>query len=248
MKIGLVGFGSIGSYLAKNLGKDIIWVVDADLGAETRMRNAGLGCPFYAKIPEKCGGADLVVEAASQQAVPSVLECLQHCDLMAMSVGAFADEKLLERMAGAATKYGRKIYLPSGAIGGLDAVSAVAAGARSVVLETRKPPASLGRSDTARTVIFDGSAREACKLYPKNVNVAATLSLAGIGFEKTRVRIVSDPAEKNNTHKITVESGAGRMEFVFENLPSKENPKTSALAALSALRRIRKIKETVQIG
>ena len=80
------------------------------------------------------------------------------------------------------------------------------------------------------------------------MNVSATLALAGIGFGKTRVRIVSDPAATANTHRIVVASAAGKMALEFENLPSKENPKTSELAALSALRRIRKIKETLQIG
>ncbi len=248
MKIGLIGFGSIGSFLAKNLGKEIVWVADSDPSAAGRMKAAGLKCKYCASIPKKCGGANLVVEAASQQAVPLLLECLRHCDVMVMSVGAFADDRLLGRVRRAAEKYGRKIYLPSGAIGGTDAISAVGKGATSVLLETIKPPASLGRRDKERAVIFEGSAREACRLYPKNVNVSATLSLAGIGFDKTRVRIVSDPAVAKNTHRITVESNAGRMVLEFENVPSAENPKTSALAALSALRRIRKIKGALQIG
>jgi len=248
MKIGLIGFGSIGSFLAKNLGKEIVWVVDSDPAAAGKMKAAGLKCRYYASVPKKCGGAGLVVEAASQQAVPILLECLPHCDVVAMSVGAFADERLLGRMRRSAEKYGRKIYLPSGAIGGTDAISAVGSSAGSVLLETIKPPASLGRKDRERVVIFEGSAREACRLYPKNVNVSAALSLAGIGFERTRVRIVSDPAAAKNTHRITVESDAGRMVLEFENVPSVGNPKTSALAALSALRRIKKIKDALQIG
>ena len=246
MKIGIIGFGSIGSYLAANLKDEVAWVVDSEEAARKRAENIGFAA--HAAIPAKCGGAGLVVEAASQKAVPLLAECLPFCDVMAMSVGAFADKALLERMTGAAKKSGRKIYLPSGAIGGTDAIAAVGGQAREVLLETTKPPSSLGRSDKARTVIFEGNAAEACRLYPKNVNVSATLSLAGIGFEKTRVRIVSDPAVSKNTHKIIVESPAGRMSLEFENLPSKENPKTSALAAMAALCRIRKIKETLQIG
>jgi aspartate dehydrogenase len=167
---------------------------------------------------------------------------------MIMSVGALADEKLLLQLKDAATKHGRKIYLPSGAIGGLDALSAVAATAKEVVLETTKSPAALGRDDAVRTVVYEGNAEEACGLYPKNVNISATLALAGIGFEKTWVRIISDPSALFNSHRIFVKSDAGRMTFEFENLPSKENPKTSALAAMAALARIRKIKETLQIG
>jgi len=167
---------------------------------------------------------------------------------MVMSVGAFSNEKLLEEMKNAAKKYGRKIYIPSGAVGGMDAISAVSSQITSLTLETTKPPASLGRNDKSKTVVFEGSAREACKLFPKNVNVSATLSLAGIGFERTKVRIISDPAVAANTHRIFVQSPAGGMKFEFENVPSRDNPKTSALAALSALRRISKTGETLQIG
>ncbi len=250
MKIGLIGFGSIGAYLAKNIGKDIAWVVDADAKAAERMAAAGLACTFYSAIPEACGEAKLVVEAAGQKAVPMLLECLLHCDVMVMSIGAFSDDALLEKMVEAAEKNRRKIYLPSGAIGGMDAISALAAsgGIISATLETIKPPSSLGRDDLSRTVIFEGSARDACRLYPKNVNVSATLSLAGIGFDRTKVMIVSDPAATANTHRVIVKSKAGNLSLEFENVPSPENPKTSALAALSALRRIGKISETLQIG
>jgi len=248
MKIGLIGFGGIGKFLAWELGKEIVWVVDSDSRAEKRMREAKLECAFYHSIPEKCGGAELVVEAASQQAVPLLLECLPHCNVMVMSVGALADDGLLRQMETAAKKHGRKIHVPSGAVGGLDAIASVAKKITSLTLETAKPPASLGRDDAKRTVIFEGSAREACRLYPKNVNVSATLSLAGIGFDRTVVRIVSDPAAKANSHRIVVESDAGRMEFLFENAPLADNPKTSALAALSALDRIRKIGGTLQVG
>jgi aspartate dehydrogenase len=248
MKIGVLGFGSIGKYLAASLSQELIWIADEDPAAQERMDAMGLKCAFYSEIPEKCCGADLVVEAASQQAVPIMLDCLPYCDVMIMSVGALADGKLLAKLKSMAQKHGRKIYLPSGAIGGIDALSAVANTAKEVVLETTKPPSALGRSDTERTIVFEGNAKEACRLYPKNVNVSATLALAGIGFEKTWVRIVSDPTALRNSHRIFVRSDAGKMVFEFENLASKDNPKTSALAALSALRRIKKINENLQIG
>ncbi len=248
MKIGIIGFGSIGSFLAKNLSKEILWVADISPEARKRFKSAGLKCKFYSKIPAKCGGANLVVEAASQKAVPLLARCLHHSDVMMMSVGALADERLQKQLVSVAMTNKRKIYLPSGAIGGMDAISSVGGKLELLLLETTKPPASLGRNDKARTVVFEGSAGEACRLYPQNVNVSATLSLAGIGFGRTVVRIVSDPAAKSNTHKIFARSAAGTMMLEFENLPSPENPKTSMLAALSALRRIRKIDETLQIG
>ena len=248
MKIGLIGFGAIGSHIARQMKGDIVWVVDADERAGMKMKRAGLGCRFYGSIPAKCRDADLVVEAASQGAVPMLLECLPHCDVMIMSVGALADKRLHGQLVAAAKKYGRKIYLPSGAIGGLDAIASADGKIRSALLETTKDPKSLGRNDTKRTVVFEGSARKACRLYPKNVNVAATLSLAGVGFERTRVRIISDPKVKRNMHCITVKSESGRMQFMFENEPFATNPKTSALAALSAIARIKKIGSAIQIG
>jgi aspartate dehydrogenase len=246
MKIGIIGFGSIGGYLAANLKGEVAWVVDSEEAARKRAEKMGFAA--HAALPAKCSGAELVVEAASQKAVPMLEECLPFCDVMVMSVGAFEDKALFERMTNAAKKFRRKIYIPSGAVGGTDAVAAVGKQAEDVLLETTKPPSSLGRSDSVRTVIFEGNAAEACRRYPQNVNVSATLSLAGIGFEKTKVRIVSDPAVSKNTHRITVDSPAGRMSLEFENLPSSENPKTSALAAMAALNRIRKIEETLQIG
>lgn len=248
MKIGLIGFGSIGKVIAKNIGDRIIWVVDIDRSAEQKMRQAGLSCPFYASIPDKCGGADLVVEAASTSAVPMLADCLPFCDVMVLSVGAFADEKLFEKMLDAAIRHKRKIYLPSGAIGGMDAISAISGKIGKIALETIKPPSALGRNDKKRVVVFEGSARKACKEFPKNINVAATLSLAGAGFDKTAVRIISDPKAKANTHRIIVSSPAGNMRLEFENVPSDENPKTSALAALSAINRILKIEKPLQIG
>lgn len=248
MKIGLIGFGAIGSHLASALKKELAWVADSDPGARRRMRAAGVRCRFCPTVPAGCKPADLVVEAASQSAVPLLLDCLPHCDVMIMSVGALRDGKLLGKLLASAKRHKRKIYLPSGAIGGVDAIASADGGIRSVLLETVKEPKGLGRSDRRRTVVFEGSAKEACRLYPKNVNVAATLSIAGIGFARTRVRIISDPKARRNMHTIIVEAKSGSMYFRFENEPFAENPKTSALAALSALARIRKIKEPLQIG
>lgn len=248
MKIGIIGFGSIGSFLAKSLREEVAWVVDISPEAKKRFASSRLKCSFHASIPEKCGGADLVVEAASQKAVPLLADCLPYSDVMIMSVGALADDKLLAELVSLAKKHGRRILIPSGAIGGTDAISAVDGRLEMLMLETTKPPVSLGRKDLKRTTVFEGSAREACRLFPQNVNVSATLSLAGIGFDRTIVRIVSDPAARVNAHKIFARSKAGTMVLEFENAASEENPKTSALALLSALRRIRKINETIQIG
>jgi len=165
---------------------------------------------------------------------------------MILSVGALTDESLRRKLEATACRHGHTILIPSGAIGGLDALKSC--GPREVLLETRKPPASLGRRDRVPTIIFEGSARDACRELPKSVNVSATLALAGIGFEKTRVRVVSDPAVKKNIHTVRIKGETGAYEFVFENNPLKENPRTSALAAHSALRVIRELDSSMQIA
>ncbi|MCX8197449.1 MAG: aspartate dehydrogenase [Candidatus Micrarchaeota archaeon] len=247
MKIGLVGLGAIGSHIAKKMKEKIAWVVDVRDVSKT-MKKIGLKCPLFAKLPKKCGGVELVIEAANQKAVGKLAGCLKYSDLMILSVGALAKQKILQRVEKYAEKYGHRVLIPSGAIGGLDAIAAVAAEAREVVLETAKPPHALGRADAFRTVVFEGNAKDACRLFPQNVNVAATLALAGVGFKKTKVRIISDPGLKSNVHRITVAWSGGRMEFLFDNLAFKQNPKTSALAAYSVIEKIEKQRKRMQIG
>lgn len=248
MKVGLIGCGSIGSYLACNLGKELVWAVDSDEKARKGILTQGVKCKVLREIPEKCGGADLVVEAASQGAVGLLEGCLAYSDAMVLSVGALADGGLLKRLIAVAKKNGRKIYVPSGAIGGLDAVGAVASCSSAVILESTKLPQSLGRGDKTRTVVFEGNAKDAVRLFPKNMNVSAALALAGAGFEGTMVRVISDPAADKNVHRITVESEAGRMRFEFENVPSEVNPGTSKLAAMAVLEKIRKLGRELQVG
>ncbi len=246
MKIGLIGFGSIGKFLAKNLGREIVWIVEQKQGiadARTGARKLAPRAKVLASVPAKCGGAEIVVECASQDAVKTLAPCLRHSDVLIMSVGALRDRKLLGALGRAAQKSGKKIIVPSGAIGGLDAIKSVKPVLSSVLLESRKPPAGFGRSDTRPVVLFEGNANDACEKFPKNINVSATLSLAGLGFEKTAVRIISDPAAKGNEHTITAKGDFGEMKLHFSNLPMKENPKTSMLAALAALRAIRERNE-----
>jgi aspartate dehydrogenase len=139
--------------------------------------------------------------------------------------------------------------VPSGAIGGIDAIRAVEHLLETVTLTTTKPPAALtgalgfaeweDREITDATVIFDGSASEAVKLFPANVNVGATLSLAGIGPEKTRVTVIADPDAPGNVHQIEAHGRFGRFKFEFINEPHPANPKTSYLAALAAIEALR---------
>lgn len=251
MKIALIGCGFIGRAILDavkggTLEMEVSCVFDSDPS-----RLEGVDAPVARDLSGLLGSdAGLVVECASQRAVEVyALPVLgSGKDMMLMSVGALADDALLERLKSTAHKNNVRIYLPSGAIGALDAVySAGIGGLKEVSLTTRKPPESLGLSVKKEKIVFDGVAREAVKLFPQNINVAATLSLAGIGFDRTKVRIIADPNVSKNVHEISASGDFGRMSFRVENLPSK-NPKTSLLAALSAIACLKKISGPIQIG
>jgi len=178
-----------------------------------------------------------------------------------MSVGALGDEKLLDSIKKEVESAGKKVHVPSGAISGIDGIKAAKiAGIEEVTLTTRKPAKTLASSAYVReygidltkikkpTVIFEGPAREAVKAFPESVNVAATLSLAGVGFNKTKVRVVADPSLDRNVHEIHVKGKAGEFITEAKNMPSPDNPRTSYLAALSAIRTLRNLTETIQVG
>jgi aspartate dehydrogenase len=191
----------------------------------------------------------LVAEVASQGAVAEHGEkvLLGGIDLMVISVGALADAKLLARLKSAAEKAGSRILLPAGAIGGIDAIAAMRVGGLSLVrYRSRKPPAAWRGSPAEKvcdlsalrkaTVLYRGHAGEAALLYPQNANVAAAVALAGLGFEGTQVELVADPDAPGNVHEIEAEGTAGRFAIQLQGKPSRSNPKTSALAALSVAR------------
>ena len=206
---------------------------------------------------------DIVVEAASQDAVRDAgLSILQNKkDLMIMSVGALLDESIYDILSDACEHFKKTIYLPSGAIAGLDGIKSVKDELESVTITTTKHPRSLKGAKffenseinlneiNSPTVIFEGTAKEAVLLFPANINVAALLSLTGIGSEKTGVKIIADPNTDKNTHHIEAEGKFGKMTFTIENYPDENNPKTSRLAILSAIQTLRKYcSDDIQIG
>lgn len=148
---------------------------------------------------------DLVIEAAMADVLKENAEViLTHCDLLVFSVTAFADQKFQEHIVKVAKKYDHTIYLPHGAILGVDGIADGNKIIKQVMIETIKSPKSLGREDKKRAVVYEGCTRGACSAFPRNVNVHATIALAGIGFDKTRSRIISDPAVTTNLHIIRV--------------------------------------------
>ncbi|KPJ61894.1 hypothetical protein AMK68_05565 [candidate division KD3-62 bacterium DG_56] len=266
VRVGVVGCGAIGSVIAR--ATDAGQVPGAVLAAVCdlhRERAESLSATLGTRasvcdLERLIEASDIVVEAASASALPEIARPALETGrtVLAMSVGALLSAPdllaLAERTSG-------RLLVPSGAIAGLDAVRAAAAGGLdSVTLTTRKPPAGLAGAPylveqgidvaqiTAPTIVFEGAASEAVKGFPANVNVAAALSLAGIGPERTMVRIVADPAATENSHEIEVIGEFGRLTAQTQNRPSPDNPKTSYLAALSAVAALRGAVAQVRIG
>jgi aspartate dehydrogenase len=191
----------------------------------------------------------VAAEVAGQEAVAAYgADILRRgIDLLVISIGALAEPKLLQALKGAAQRGGSRVLLPAGAIGGIDAIAAMRLnGLKMVRYRSRKPPVAWRGSAaekvadldtlTSRTVLYRGHAGEAALLYPQNANVAAAVALAGLGFEATEVELVADPEAPGNLHEIEAEGAAGRFTIALQGKPSRTNPKTSALAALSVAR------------
>ena len=267
LRIGLIGAGAIGSVIAKACDRgalaeavELIGVCDLDTDRRDALLAELQGDVSALDLETLCETADLVIEAAGKAAAPVIARAAfaGGADVMLMSVSALLLEpSLLDEARNA----GRKVLVPTGAIAGLDAVRAAAiAGLDEVTLTTTKPPKGLQGAPyfethpmdldamTEPTTVFEGNALEAVAGFPANVNVAAALSLAGIGPERTKVRIVVDPRDPRNRHKIEAVGASGRLTMEVENVPSPENPKTSYLAALSALALLQKLSAPLAVG
>jgi aspartate dehydrogenase len=206
---------------------------------------------------------DIVVEAASQDAVNNFCKKIVENgkSLIIMSVGALADQILLSELLDKASHNQSHIYVPTGAIAGIDAIRSVRHLIDSVTLSTTKNPKALSDAPffnvagfdpfklNQKTVIYEGSAADAVKKFPSNVNVAAVLGLAGVGIENTKVKIILDPDTDRNQHEITVNGKFGEMTISVRNIPSPTNPKTSFLAVLSAIECLRSVcDDNIRIG
>ena len=266
IKAGIIGCGTIGGVIADAIvhkfSSSVALLGVCDIEEESARRLlAGLKSDAQVlgkeKLIRKCG---LIIEAASSlvsyEIAKETLEAGK--DVMVMSTGGLMGRSDIFMLA---KKKSAKIYMPSGALCGLDGVkSAMAAGIKSIILTTRKPPAGLEgapyvkekgidlKSITEETVIFEGTAEEAVKGFPKNVNVSATLSICGLGPKKTKVRIITSPDYKTNSHEIEVEGDFGKLRTVTENVPMPRNPKTSYLAALSAIATLKNIIDDCIVG
>lgn len=256
MKFGIVGCGNIGADLCIAVQKgeipaEVVALTDIDANqAKVLLRSFQLDAKVC-ELDENAGRVDYLVECAVAGAVKGVLEAaIRHqTNCLILSVGGLLENvELCEE----ARKSGVQIQIPSGALCGLDGIrAAMQGGLHSVTLTTRKPPAGLEGApyliekgiDLAGLdqplVVFEGTAREAVRAFPKNVNVAASLSLKGIGPDETRVRVIADPEATMNIHEVVAEGAFGRLKTVTENMPSPRNAKSSYLASLSAVAELR---------
>jgi aspartate dehydrogenase len=270
MRAGIIGGGTIARLFLEHIQRGELGDtrVGAILGRNATSRGKTLareyGVPFVTSLEELIAERpDVVVEAASHEAVHRYAEPLlaKGIAVIVLSGGALCDDALRETLEQAARKSGASLYVPSGGIGGLDALKAACiGGVDEVTIAVTKPPAAwkgiayveaLG-IDLNRLsepyVLFDGTAREGVPHFPANVNIAAVLSLAGIGFDRTRLKVVADPALQYNTHFIEVRGATGNISIKLENVPAPDNPKTAWLACYSALAALKAVIAPVRYG
>jgi aspartate dehydrogenase len=262
--IGIVGCGAIGKALVRavesgKLSVRVAGVTSRTEGSAREFLSSFRQPPSYLPLHELIDAADMIVEAAGGAVVSSLAKQVFDAkkDLMVISVGALLDHpEVIEQ----SRRSGCRLYVPSGAIAGLDGIkSAVIGEIAHVTHTTRKPPAGLEGAPylvergislaglKEEKEIFSGSAREACRGFPANVNVTAAVSLAGIGPDQTRVKILAVPGLARNCHDIDVEGEFGKLHVHIENVPS-ENPKTGRLTALSIIRAVQDAVDPVRIG
>ena len=251
-KIMLIGYGAMAQAVIERLPPQVAigWIVARE------PHHAAIHAQFGTTVealtsPQECLDApDLVLECASQQAVAQYGEAVlaRGWHLAVVSTGALADSALEQRLQNA----GGQLTLLSGAVAGIDGLAAAKEGGlEHVTYQSRKSPASWRGSYAEQLidlnavseaqVFFEGSAREAARLFPANANVAATVALGGVGMDETRVQLMVDPATQRNTHTIHVKGLFGEFHLELSGLPLASNPKTSTLAALSAVRACREL-------
>ena len=262
--IGIVGCGAVGQALLKAAESGTLTLPIVAITSRTEeTARAFLATlkqpPEYVSRDELIARSDLVVEAAGGDVVPDLARATFEAgkDLMAISIGALLDHPEILELA---KERGCKLYAPSGAIAGLDGIKSASIGRIDhVTMTTRKPLKALEGSPylvdrgisvlgfTEEQEIFSGTAREACRGFPANVNVSAAVSLAGIGPDLTRIRIIAVPGLERNCHDIEVEGEFGRLHIEIENIPT-ENPRTGRLTVMSLIRTLQGIADPLQIG
>jgi aspartate dehydrogenase len=264
LRVAIVGLGAIGRKVAQALDQGIASLALVAVSAQNPEKHRGWLAgltkpPAVLPIEALVDVADIVVECAPGKLVRSIVAPFVTSGKIAVvvSVGALLDNEVLIELA---RRNGGQIVVPTGALIGLDAVTAAAVGTiQSVRMVTRKPPLGLAGAPyivehnidiegiTEPLRVFEGTARDAAKGFPANLNVAVALSLAGIGPDRTTLEIWADPTVTRNTHRVEVESDSARFSMSIENIPS-ENPKTGMITALSVIACLRKLRAPLRVG
>jgi aspartate dehydrogenase len=244
MRIGVLGGGSIGGFLARKIlagtvgdAAELSYVFDID---EHRLQDFPARCRVTQPPDLFERPADLVVEAVTADVLKTVaLRIVERSDMLLFSVTALADEAFRAALEAAAIEHGRNVFLPHGAIVGLDGLVDAGPTLESVTVTTTKSPASLGLPPDALTVVYEGPVREACALFPRNVNVHAAVALAGLGFDRTISRIVADPAVSTNSHVIDIKGSGYRFRIeVSSEASGKVTGAYTPQSALGTLQRL----------
>ncbi len=265
LKVGILGIGTIGKTIAAALdggqmGMALVAICDQERAMAGKFAGTLKSAPPLVPMDELVQRADLIVEAAGHAALAEIVPkaIAQGKDLLVLSVGGLLGHEDWFREA---AERGCRIYIPSGALAGLDAMKAATRGrVDTVLLTSRKPIAALRGTKyvtenainldaiTEDKVIFEGRPEEACRAFPTTSNVAASLRLAAGPSANVFIRIVASPRGTQNVHELQATGGFGRFRAVTENVPSEANPRTSQLAALSALATLEGITRSLRVG
>jgi aspartate dehydrogenase len=263
-RVAVVGLGPIGRKVVEALDQGIDGLVLAAVSAQDPAKHGDFLAklkrpPAVLPIDDLCAAADIVIECAPSKLVRSIVIPFvsRGKTAIVLSVGALLEN---EDLIALARQNGGQIVVPTGALIGLDAVTAAAEGKiQSVRMVTRKPLNGLAGAPylvennidiagiTEPLKIFEGTARDAAKGFPANLNVAVALSLAGLGPDRTTLQIWADPTVTRNVHRVEVESDSARFSMTIENIPS-ENPKTGRITALSVIAYLRKQGSALRVG
>lgn len=240
-KVGLIGFGAIGSFIYEKLSQDNVefsFVYDAAPVQDERI--SSVFTQDKETVLKLSQQVDLVIEAAVTAVVHELaLEILKHTNMLILSVTALANDSFREQVQAVCQASGHTLYIPHGAVLGIDGIFDGRAALRQVRMTTTKPPTSLGGAGTqAATVLYEGPTREACKLFPRNVNVHACVAFAGVGFDRTYSKIIADPNARGNTHHIEVEADGYDFRIEITSKPVSTVTGASTLAVYSSIKRI----------
>ena len=262
MKIAIVGKGAIAGYLRRALDPKVAEVAAIIVRPE-RLRDRPDGDPVWrSSIADLPAGVSLVVDCAGHSGLKAhgVTALSQGLDVATLSLGALADRSLADALNTAAQTGNSRLHLASGAIGALDVLRAARVGGLGKVTYTGRKPPMGWKGSPAETILdldnlggtaathFTGSARQAALQYPKNANVAAAVALAGAGFDETQVALIADPNVSSNIHEITAEGAFGSFRFSVSGNSLPDNPRSSALAAMSIVATVAEQRSRIRFG